>query len=322
MDNTIIECRPVRKRARRAFTLIEALIALIMFGIIMSALSFAFNTVSKAQTGSEAHQADNGSVRVIFDNLRRDIQAGYASTTDPSSVFIGGGTASSGGGTTSSGAQYTVGSPGLLTLSTSSYRIQADELTTTDSSGTGQNASSVSGSLPGQQGSSIPQSGVQLVRYDFDTTTHQFSRSVVTVPNPQLLSPTNPGDPSTTLGTDIVSVTFQFWDPTQNTWRDTWDYEQTVNAQAAASAASASAGSGGAAGSTSGGTANSTAAASTSTSSGDTSFPSAVQVTIVRQSNGGAQKSYMATFPVVAGTPFTDPSKRKNATATTAGAGS
>lgn len=301
-----------RRRNKRGFTLIEALIALIMFGIIMSALSFMFAALTKAQTSSESHQTDNGTVRVIFDDIKRDIQGGYASANDPASVFIGGGGSSSGGGGGSGTSQNTVSSPGLLTLSTCSYRIQADELNSTDSS----NAAS---SLPGQQTSSIPQSGMQIVRYDLDTGSSQLSRSVVTVPNLQLVQPTTPNDPSTTIGTGIVSITFQFWDPTQSTWRDSWDYEQSVQA-AAAAATTGTGASTGAAGATGSAATGADQTAATNTTNGDTAFPTAVQVTLVRVDSSGRQATYMTSFPVVAGQPFVDPSKQKNAAPTTGGA--
>ena len=48
-----------RKRAQSGFTLIEALVSLIMFAFIMGALSFAFTTVTKAQDKSEVRQIDN-----------------------------------------------------------------------------------------------------------------------------------------------------------------------------------------------------------------------------------------------------------------------
>lgn len=302
-------------RARSGFTLIEALVSLIMFAFIMGALSLAFNTVTRAQDSSEVRQNDNGNVRVILDNLKRDIQGAYASANDPQSIFIGGGTATGSG-------QNEVASPGLLCFSTTNYVIQAAELSDPNNT-----TSAQSGAL-----ATDPQSGVQIVRYDLDTGANSLVRSVTTVPNLNLVTEPQPGDPTTIIGKGVVSLTLQYWDPIQNTWRSTWDYEQS-------NLSSASGGTG-----TTGATGTTQAAGSTTTTqpgglsstplslqnsglstvtpdnSVDTYFPYAVKVTLVVRNSAGKEGTYEDTFVVVAGQPFTDPSST-TATSTAATTG-
>jgi len=286
-------------RSARGFTLIEALISLIMFGVIMGSLSFAFSAARRAQAGSESRLVDNGEVRVIFDALRRDIQAGYASATDPASVFIG-------NSTSTAGSPWTVTTPGLLTLSTSIYRMQVDEL------------NSASGVMTSSQNTSAanitPQSSLALVTYDMEPNSGILTRSVVSVPNPQLVTAVEPGDNTVVLGKDVVSITFEFWDPTQNAWETTWDYEQQNQATT-----SATSGTGTGTGTTAATTAASSSSSSSSSASNvNTTFPQAVQVTLVRTNSRGQRVTYTESFPIIAYTPYVDPSTSTTTTTTAA----
>jgi hypothetical protein len=283
----------------------------------MGALSLAFNTVTRAQDSSEVHQSDNGNIRVIFDNLKRDLQDAYASVNDPQSVFVAGGTATGSG-------QNEIGSPGLLTFSTQNYTILAPELS--DPS-TANSPSAQTGSVAAN-----PQSGVQIVRYDLETGSNNLIRSVTTVPNLNLVNAPQPGDPGTIIGTSVVSITFQYWDPIQTMWRTSWDYEQsnlasasgtgttgTTGTTATTATAGASATPAGGIGSTPLSLQGAGQTPATSNSSVDTYFPSAVQVTLICRNSAGREVTYMDTFVVVAGQPFTDPSVP--ATTTTAAGG-
>src|SRR5581483_410100 len=106
-----------RKQAR-GFTLVEALIALVIFGLITFALSMSISVALRAQTVSTERQQDTGEVRAIFGQLNRDLNAASGSLNNPASAFIAGG---------SQGGRNATGS-GLLTLTTLSHRIEADDL--------------------------------------------------------------------------------------------------------------------------------------------------------------------------------------------------
>ena len=304
-----------------------------MFTVIMSSLSFAFSTLSKTQTSSTAKQEDNASVRVVFDALKRDIQAAYASTTDPASVFIGNSAGSSSGGTSQTGGSAnttTVSSPGLLTFTTSSYRIQAEEL---NQAGGAQGTSTIGAS--GQNGSQTgtPQAGYQVVRYDVDSASGNLLRSVVSVPNLTLVTAPPQGDPGSILASGITSIQFQFWDPVQNSWRDSWDYEQSNITPAQSVSTGTTGATGGTTGGTSAGsTASSSSASNTyttlsgatiSASTGDVTFPTAVQITIEKINAYGQRVSYTTIIPIAAGLPYADTSTLKNTTSssTTSGSG-
>ena len=155
---------------------------------------------------------------------------------------------------------------------------------------------------------------------------NQLTRSVTTVPNLNLVNSPQPGDPTTIIGNGVVSITFQCWDPIQNTWRSTWDYEQSNLSSSTGTGATGTTGTTG--------TTSSTAPAAASTTptepgglsstplalqqsglstvtpdnSVDTYFPYAVQITMVVRNSDGKDVTYMDTFTVVAGQPFTDPS--------------
>jgi type II secretory pathway pseudopilin PulG len=323
-------------RGRRAFTLIEALVALLMFTVIMASLSLAFRTLTKTETKSSARQDDNAVVRVIFDALRRDIQAAYASTNDPMSVFIANTSPSGGGGNQSATGSdtTTVGSPGILTFTTNSYRIQADEL----SQQGGAQSTSAIGSNNGNSSNAIPQAGFQIVRYDLDSGSGTLLRSVFTAPNLTLVQAPSPGDPGSILASGITNIQFQFWDPNQNTWRDSWDYEQSN-----LTTSQANSGTSGAASGTSGGTSAGSSASSSSSSSststattsyttltgttigattGDVTFPSAVQVTVEMRNSNGERVTYSTIIPVAAGIPYMDVSTLKNTSSSTSSSSS
>lgn len=286
--------RGVRRQPtrQRGFTLLEALLALIMFGLIMAALAMVFSTALRVHSDSEKVQDDNGTVRAVLDSLKRDILAANASVNDPSSVFIAGGSA------TSNGGQNDVSSPGLLTLSTFTNRIQADDLFSAGGSNTSNTTSSSPNGDP-------PQSSAQLVRYDLDQNSGQFTRTVITVPNPTLVAPPNGGDNSAVLANNIKSVTFHYWDSQQQMWRDTWDYEQQNQSQAPQQQSTTGTAS------TSTTTPNSAGSNSSQASNNtDTYLPSAVQVAIVYTNSRGVDQNITTVIPVFSSQPFIDPNSQ------------
>ncbi len=251
---------------RRGFTLIEVLVALVIFGIITVALSFTFDTALKTQVANTRRLEELGAVRSVFDYMTRDIQQAYASSTNPAAVFI----ASSG----QSGGQGA--SNGLLTLMTRGNRLVSDATTGTSSG-------------PAAVDSSLPQSETAMVRYDFDPQARTLSRTVVGVPSLQAIQQATTGSDSVMSGL-IYDVVLRFWDPTMQSWRNDWDYEQQNQQAAAATSASPT-----------GAATDPTAAATSATSSdtGDTTLPGSVEVTLTIRHADSTTATYVTTIPLV-----------------------
>ncbi len=276
-------CRPSR---HSGFTLLEAIVAIVMFTFIMLALSQAFTVSLQATTRSQHRQEDDGTVRAIFDVITRDILAGYASRNSPTSIFTAG-SGGSGGGS---------GSMNLLTFSALSTRLQTPELET-QSRMTSQASS---------QGTSQPQSDMALVKYTFDSASGTLFRVVSTVPSSQSLSQSSP-TPDQAIGQNIVAIQLSFWDPTQQNWRTDWDYEQQnqIGVVPLSSSTSGSTSAAGSAGQSGQGTANTTA-------TGDTYLPTAIKVTVTLQQSNGQTQDYITTIPVGASQTYLDPNQTAN----------
>ena len=80
-----------RLKASRGFTLLEALVALVIFGVLTLSLSLALTTALHAQVYAQQRQQEEGTVRAIFGSLSRDVQAAYVSLSNPAAIFIAGG---------------------------------------------------------------------------------------------------------------------------------------------------------------------------------------------------------------------------------------
>ena len=270
------------------FTLLEAIIAIVMFTFIMLAVSQAFQISLQSTARSQHRQEDDGTVRAIFDVITRDILAGYGSPNSPTSVF------KTTGGSSASGD--------LLTFTSLSARLQTPEL----------DSQSASGTQSGSQAVSQPQADMAFVSYNFDPSSGKLYRIVNTLPSQQNLSPSSP-TPDQAIAQNIVSIQFSFWDRTQQNWRSEWDYEQqnqigvtplssgTSSTSSAAPSSSAST----SAGSTSGGTANTTA-------TGDTYLPSAVKITLTLQLSSGQTQDYVTTIPLRASQTYLNPNQTAN----------
>lgn len=278
-----------RTRSRRSgFTLLEAIIAIVMFTFIMLAVSQAFQVSLQATSRSQHRQEDDGTVRAIFDVITRDILAAYGSPNSPTSVFM---TSGSGGNA----------SPGdLLTFTALSTRLQTPELDTQTSSGPQDSSQSVS----------QPQADMALVKYNFDPSSGTMYRIVSSVPSQQNTTASAP-TPEQAIAQNVVSIQFSFWDPTQQNWRTDWDFEQqnqigVVPLSSGSTPMSSVTPGGPASGSTGGqGTANTTA-------TGDTYLPSAVKVTVTLQRSNGQTQDYVTTIPLGASQTYLDPNQTAN----------
>jgi prepilin-type N-terminal cleavage/methylation domain-containing protein len=269
-----------RRRSAHGFTLIEAVIALVIFGIISVTLAMSLAIALRAQSAATERQQENGAVRVIFDALTRDVSCAYGSLNNPASLFVSSGGQS--GGAASSGAN-------LLTLTTLTHRIQLDPSGTTGSPAVGLGAS-----LGVQGASAPPQSDCALVSYNLDTTTGTLTRMESPIPNLQAAAAPSTS-PANILADRVLALDLQFWDTNAQSWRSDWDFEQQNQAQSQSNPMAA--GAGGAAGATGSG------ATTPGSGTGDSVLPAAVQVTLVLQKSDGMPVTYTTLIPVTAQQP-------------------
>lgn len=292
-QKTLFSNNPCNRRAKSptalrgfsrpsGFTLLETLVALVIFGIITVALSLSFNTALRSQEINNQRQEEIGEARLLFDALTRDIQNAYVSTHYTSGVFMAG--ASSGGsGSTSSS---------LLTLMTRSHRIE-------DANSLAQSPNTSTFGIQQQQTNVPPQADVQLVRYDLDRQTGTLIRSISRVPNLTTLDQ-SAQDPDGAIAHHIGSLTLRFWDADKQNWRNDWDFEQANLQQSQSGGGAAGAGgSAGASGAT-GGASGSASSQNSSTNTGDTALPSAVEVNVQILRRDGQTVSYSTTIPIAA----------------------
>jgi len=277
-------------RRRSGFTLLEALIALVMFTIITFALSLALSTAVRSHDAAQKREHDASTVRSVFSIISRDIQGAFISKRNPASVFI-----ANNGGSGSSSSAATTGS--LLTITTLSYRVQpgdfADPLLSPDG-----NTQSV------DPAGVTPQADFALVRYDLDTTSGTLTRSVVPVPNLDLNKEPS-GTPDSILSDRVTSLTLRFYDPAQKTWRNDWDYQQTNQGTSTEAAGTDPAMSDNPADPLSGlggGTDTSADSSTQSQATGDNSFPSAVEMTIMIMRSDNTSVTYKTMIPII--TPY------------------
>ncbi len=292
-------CRRPGRSARcrtSGFTLLEALVALIIFGIIMAAMSNAMSGALRARAVAEQRQEDSATARAVFATLGRDLISAYGSNYDPNSVFMtgnGSGTSGSAGGAS--------GAP-LLTFASMVQRV-----VTSDPNVDPNSSISPSGGAPMSLGSSSsgsndpPQNTVALIRYDLDRQSGSLTRIVQAIPNLQLIQQASPA-PQNVVATHVVDLQIQFWDPNQQTWRGDWDFEQqnlpapdtaaqTMNFPTSTNTSTSSS-------SSSSSTSNPTNP--NSTGSSDVELPTAVQITVKFQRSDGSISTMTTVLPIAA----------------------
>ncbi len=229
-DGRTLQSPPYELQTRYAkrqsgFTLIETLVALVIFGIISVAISFSLSTALKTQEVNNRRQEELGTVRSIFASLTRDIQSASVSANNLSGIFM----SSSAGGSAGKNDPRA-----LLTLSTRSQVLQDS------SDASGSSSSGGSFGVQSSQGVSVsPQSDLAMVRYEFDPQAHTLKRTASAVPNIQSLQ----SDASSgVIGTGIVSISLRFWDAENSSYRSDWDYEQKNQATASNSSSGGASG--------------------------------------------------------------------------------
>jgi prepilin-type N-terminal cleavage/methylation domain-containing protein len=266
-------------RQRQGFTLIEALVALIIFGIITAALGVALSTSIRAEITLQSHQQDAEVARAVFHFLQQDLEAAFPAANNAASLFVG------------NGAPSSVQLPNsLLYLSTLTGRIQTADPNLDPVLAMNANVMSNNTNATAATNSWTPQWDCALVRYWLDSTTGELHRTVVNVPNLQLFAQTNPNVPDV-IADKVLSMQLQFWDPSQQTWRDSWDFEQP-NWQQQMQQLTQQSGQG-----QSGQSQNATTTTNSATT-GDMQLPSAVQVTLVIQGSDGNPDTFITTIPI------------------------
>lgn len=280
--------RNAAKRSAKGFTLLEVLVSLIIFGIIMLALSNAMYAALHARVLAEQRQADSETMRGVFATLGRDLQSAYCSMYDPNALFVAG----SGSEGTSSTSNT------LLTLGTMTQRVITTDTNIDPSIDSSQTGGRMGGSSS-QNGTDPPQQPVALVRYDLDSQTGTLTRYAQAVPNIQTLQQATPGQQNV-VASNIISLQLQFWDPNKQTWRSDWNFEQTNLPPPATAATTMNFPAAAASSTSSQSSTSSTSTRSTGTETGDVGLPSAVQVTLVVRKSNGSQGTYTTILPILA----------------------
>jgi len=182
---------PERRRRRRAYTLVEMLIALVVFAIITTATGFALTAAVRGQQTAQQRADELQEVRTLLSIIGRDLRSAYASLNGQNTFFVA----------------EDSGSGLVLTFTTLGNRI-----VTGVNQATGEIADP--SSFP-------PQSDVAVVRYMFDPDRSTLSRAVSSIPDPGALPP--PDTPDTLLSNRVLSLSFQFLDP-ENGLRPDWNF--------------------------------------------------------------------------------------------------
>ena len=260
------------------FTLLEALVALVIFGILTAALSIALTSSLRAEEVLQQKSDLAAKSRLVFRYLEKDIQAGFISSNSPVSLFVGGVGAVIGGQAPA----------GALTLSALSGNIQTSDpqLDPTLIASAQAPTSATS--------SNLPQWNCIIVQYVLNSQTGSLYRVTDNAPNLQLIESDNSPSPDTLLTNDVASLTLSFYDPTQQQWVNSWDYEQQAQA-----AQNQSGSSGQPSGSSASQQQSSSAASSASSNqSGNSSFPSAVKIQLVLKDSSGNDHVYTTSILV------------------------
>ncbi len=256
-----------RGRHNLAYTLIEMLIALVMFAVITVATGFILTGAIRAREATQARVDEATEMRSLFGTLGRDLRATFVVANGANSYFVAPGN----------------GSGTILTFTTMASRIALDPAT--DAAGP-----------TAATGAARPQSDVWLVSYVFNPETGVLDRCVTRVPNPDTI----PQEQVlvTEVARNLRSIEVVFPDPV-NGDRSDWNYMVDTSTTATGS------GSG------------STGATSSVTQTTDTTLPTSVQITVVRDSKTGSPVSQTFTVALMNSTP--QPAGQKPATTTTTG---
>ncbi len=183
------------RRRRQAYTLIEMLIAMIMFTLIMVATGFMMTTALRGQDRLGKQSAEAQEVRAILSALTRDLRSAYHIMGSPSTYLV------------ASGAD----SGPILQFTTLTPRIGLDATATT------------SGSY-GDEGA-YPRSNILQVTYDYNPETHVLSRLATEVPDSDNLPPAE--TPNTIVSRRVSYITLRYVSG-DGTVRNEWNLQNVA----------------------------------------------------------------------------------------------
>ncbi|MDE2126406.1 MAG: prepilin-type N-terminal cleavage/methylation domain-containing protein [Armatimonadetes bacterium] len=291
------------RAARSGFTLLEAIVAMVMMAVIMTALALAMSVALQAQERSSHDLTDSGSVRAAFNTLTQDFHGATASNSGVS-VFVAGGQ----GGGSSAAAAF----GNLVTLTTDSNIVAAPDLTMS------------AGSINPQQmqnSATMPQTDALVVRYDFDQSRQELIRTVSPVPD---LADVETPDTSAQgiLCQHVLNISIQYWDLNQLTWRSTWDYEGSLGSDFTATSTGTSTGAGAASGSSSSSSSTSTLPPGQNAAGQDTVLPALVDISMTVADSSGIPHTSETWIPIAVTQPIDRTPGTPPSTSTSGGTGS
>jgi prepilin-type N-terminal cleavage/methylation domain-containing protein len=177
----------------RGYTLVEMLIAVIMFALITVATGFMMSGGMRGQQQIREKASDAQEARALLSTITRDLRSLFAVTGSPATYFV------------ASGAD----SGPILQFTTLASRIIPDPVVDSYLGTTGSE-------------SLVPQSDNMQVTYDYDPSTHVLSRLVSRLPGVETLPEV--GGPEWILSRRVGYITFTFYDADGNT-RTEWNYQ-------------------------------------------------------------------------------------------------
>src|SRR5438094_419748 len=79
------------KRARRGYTLVETIVAMLIFALISAATTFALNTAIRGQRTAQRKADEIQEARTVLAVMSRDFRGAYASKANPNTFFVSNG---------------------------------------------------------------------------------------------------------------------------------------------------------------------------------------------------------------------------------------
>ena len=196
-------CGTGRPRGRRrgfvqcaGYTLIEMMVAIIMFALISVATAFLLTAALRGQADLRRTAADAQEARALLSVITRDLRSAFVVTGSSSTYFV------------ATGAD----SGPILQFTSLASRLMPEP--------TGTGSSDPYSSLI------MPQSGTVQISYDYDPDTMVLSRVATTLPGGE--SYPESGLPDWILSRRVQSLSFTFVDADGNT-RNEWNFQNAAS---------------------------------------------------------------------------------------------
>lgn len=184
----------IRLRVQRGYTLIEMLIALIMFALISTATAFLITSAVRAYSRMGDESVETQEARAILATLTRDLRSTFVVTGSPSTYFV------------ATGAD----SGPVLQFTALASRLAPD-------------AADAAGAY--ETSTVMPQSDVLQITYYYDPSTRVLSRLVSSLPDTSTIP--EPGGPEYILSRRVALLSFMFEDGSGNV-RSDWNFQNAA----------------------------------------------------------------------------------------------